>query len=152
MQSRFTHIFVAAVCPLVFCASSLFAQTPAGNSVEVVYNQYGSIVQTYNIDRQTGFPTQQGQGVTLDFTSGPATIVPSGNDHFLYVTAFGNNQQYLWVYATDSTGVPQLPAVQTLSLLGNGFSPLSIDPDGTVDNRYASGPVAMLDVEPGAED
>ena len=59
MQSRFTHIFVAAVCPLVFCASSLFAQTPAGNSIEVVYNQYASIVQTYNIDRQTGFPTQE---------------------------------------------------------------------------------------------
>ncbi len=132
MQSRFSHIFVAAVCPMVFCASSLFAQTLAGNSIEVVYNQYGSIVQTYDIDRQTGFPTQQGQGVTLDFTSGPATIVPDRNDHFLYVTAFDNNQQYLWVYATDSTGVPQLPAVQALTLLGNSFSPLSIDPDGTV--------------------
>ncbi len=131
MQSRFTQIFVATVCPLVFGASSLFAQTPAGNSIEVVYNQYGSIVQTYNIDRQTGFPMQQGQGVTLDFTSGPAYIVPSADDHFLYVTAFANNQQYLWVYATDSTGVPQLPAVQNVTL-GNSFSGLSIDPDGTL--------------------
>jgi|SRR5579863_3138474 len=60
-----SHIFVATVCPLVFCASSLFAQTPAGNSIEVVYDQNESIVRTYNIDRQTGFPTQHGQGVTL---------------------------------------------------------------------------------------
>lgn len=128
MNSRFSS-FIVVVCLVLSCVPALFAQT-AANSIEVVYTLSGSTVQTYNVDRQTGYPTQQGQGVTLDFTSGPATIVPSANDHFLYVTAF-KNSQYLWVYSTDSTGVPQLPAIQTFSLTSS-FSPLAIDPNGTV--------------------
>jgi hypothetical protein len=103
---------------------------PSASSTEVLYLLEGSTVQTYDVDRQTGNPTQQGSGVTLDATQNIA-IATSANDRFLYVTGYVGSTQSLWVYATDSNGVPQLPAVQALRL-GSGYSPLSIDPDGTL--------------------
>ena len=103
---------------------------PPSSSTEVLYLLEGSAVHTYDIDRQTGSPTQEGSGVTLDATQ-TIIMVPSADDHFLYVTGYVGSTESLWVYATDSTGVPQLPAIQTVAL-GTGYSAISIDPDGTL--------------------
>lgn len=127
----------ACAAIVAFSAFSLFlqpaiAQSPAA-PVEVVYvsgsHLYGSTLLTYNVNPQTGFATQLGQGITLENTTSGATIVPSPNDHFLYVTAY-NGDEYLWVYATDANGVPQVPPIQTVKL--NNDSALSIDPNGTL--------------------
>jgi hypothetical protein len=106
------------------------AAQSAARGVEVLYVLTGSTVLTYNVDRQTGYASQEGQGVTLDSATGSAVIVPSADDHFLYVTG-NNGREYLWVYATDDTGVPQVPPIQTLSL-GSNFSALALDSDGTL--------------------
>jgi len=86
------------------------------SGTEVAYLLEGSTVHTYDIDRASGNPTEQGSGVTIDSVSS-TVFLPSSNDHFIYVTGYdSSNVEWLWVYATDSTGVPQLPAVQGLNL------------------------------------
>jgi hypothetical protein len=97
--------------------------------VEVVHLLEGSTVLTYDVDRQTGYANQEGPGVTVDATQG-GVIVPSADDHFLYMTG-NNGSEYLWAYATAATGVPQVPPIQRLSLQ-NTYSALAIDPDGTL--------------------
>ena len=59
---------------------------------------------TYDVDRTTGNPTEEGSGVTLDAISNPV-LLPSANDHFIYVTGYDSgNVEWLWVYATEKTG------------------------------------------------
>ena len=106
--------------------SSLSAQSatvkPASSGVEVAYLLVGSTVYTYDVDPSTGNPTEEGSGVTLDSVSN-TVFLPSSNDHFIYVTGNdSDNVQWLWVYATDSTGIPQLPAAQALNLTDDGFT------------------------------
>jgi hypothetical protein len=129
MLSRLSSTLVALASLLAFgffLPPAVAQSSPA--PVEVVYVLEGTL-QTYNVNPQTGDPTQEGQGITLENTTSPATIVPSPNDHFLYVTGY-NGSEYLWVYATDANGVPQLPPIQTLNL--NNDSALAIDPNGTL--------------------
>jgi hypothetical protein len=128
-SSRFLLFFSLVLCLFVaiFGSLSMSAQS-ASSGVEIVYALEGSTLQTYDVDRQTGSATEQGQGVTLDTALG--LIVASADGRFLYVTG-NSGGEYLWVYATDATGVPQLPAIQTLSL-ENTYSPLMINPDGTL--------------------
>jgi hypothetical protein len=77
--------------------------------------------------RPTVFPTtgnasEEGSGVALDSVAN-TVFLPSSNDHFIYVTGNdSSNVEWLWVYATDSTGTPQLPAVQALNLTDGGFA------------------------------
>lgn len=106
--------------------SSLGAQSatvkPTSSAVEVAYLLVGSTVYTYDVDPTTGNPTEEGSGVTLDSVSN-TVFLPSSNDHFIYVTGDdSSNVEWLWVYATDSTGIPQLPAVQSLNLTDGGFT------------------------------
>ncbi|HLZ40552.1 MAG TPA: hypothetical protein VKQ11_06310 [Candidatus Sulfotelmatobacter sp.] len=108
--------------------------SPSSPAIEVAYLLVGSTVYTYDVDRTTGNPTEEGSGVTLDAISNPV-LLPSANDHFIYVTGYDSgNVEWLWVYAADGTGVPQLPAVQALNLTDNGFSTYNfvISPDGTL--------------------
>ncbi len=52
------------------------------------------------MDRTTGNPTEQGQGVTLDSVT-DTVLLPSANDHFVYATGYDATiSEYLWVYAT----------------------------------------------------
>lgn len=112
--------------------SASVKSTPS-SSTEVVYLLANSAVLTYDVDRTTGSPTEEG-GVTLD-SAANTVLLPSANDHFVYVT--GNDStgsEYLWVYATDVTGVPLLPAVQALSLADGSFATgdFVIDANGTL--------------------
>ena len=122
----------SVVCAVVVCLSAaLRAQaTSPSSSIQIVYVLSGSTVQTYDVDPQTGFPTQEGQGVVLPGITNPA-LLPSKNDHFLYMTGFDSHiREHLWVLATDSTGVPQLPAIQEISLSNTGG--FEINPNGTL--------------------
>jgi hypothetical protein len=143
MFSRHSWIFAAAffatTSTLLFASSSAPAAvlrpgTSSSSAVEVAYILSGSTVQTFDVDRTTGSPTEEGSGVTLDPVTN-ITYLPSVNDEFVYVT--GNDSQgveWLWVYATDSTGVPQLPAVQALNLTDGIFATYDfvLNPNGTL--------------------
>jgi hypothetical protein len=95
---------------------------PDASAVEVAYLLVGSTLYTYDVDRTTGNPTEEGSGVGLESVSN-TVVLPSGNDHFIYVTGDdSSNVEWLWVYATDSTGIPQAPAVQAVNLTDSGFT------------------------------
>ena len=127
--------FVCGSIALLFASVAVLAASarPASSPTEVAYLLVGSTIQTYNVDRATGNPTEEGSGVMIDSVSN-TVVLPSSDDHFLYVT--GNDSggiEWLWVYATDSTGVPQLPAVQALNLTDGSFNTYDfvISPNGT---------------------
>jgi hypothetical protein len=108
---------------LVLCLSSL----ALASSVEVVYVASGTTILTYNVGPKTLNYTQVG---TLSI-SGAATfqnLIPSPNDHFIYVTAADSTQTtHLYVYATDANGAPQSPPTQ--KLYAKNLKGLQIDPN-----------------------
>ncbi len=142
-SSRPTALLVVSSC-LFLClsATALSAQSRSAksatsspsSSIEVVYLLTNSTLLTYDVDRATGFPTEEGSGVTLDSVTN-TVLLPSANDRFVYVTGYDSKLlEYLWVYATDPTGVPLLPAVQALSLTDGSFGTgnFVIHPNGTL--------------------
>ena len=49
------------------------------------------------------------------------------NDHFIYYVGYETpTQQRFWIFATDATGAPQLPAVQQFNV--KNFNGLQVDP------------------------
>ncbi len=127
---------LSAFVAVLFASIAVQAATvkPSSTSIEVAYLLVGSTIYTYDVDRSTGNPTEEGSGVTLDSVSN-TVVLPSSNDHFLFVT--GNDRsgvEWLWVYANDNTGMPQLPAVQALNLTDGGFNTYDfvISPSGTL--------------------
>jgi len=117
MGRRCSSIVAMFVC-LLFSSLAVQGATikQPSSGVEVAYLLEGSTVHTYDVDPTTGNPTEQGSGVALDSVSN-TVFLPSSNGHFIYVTGYdSSNVERLWVYSTDSTGVPQLPAVEALNL------------------------------------
>jgi hypothetical protein len=116
---------------LLLALPKAVAQTsPASSSaVEVAYITSNGAVETWNVDPQTGLPTDQGQTLVppVNFS-----LVPSANDHFVYITGIdpSSNIEKLWVYATDTNGMLRVKPTQVLSL-PNGTSGLTIAPGGT---------------------
>jgi hypothetical protein len=111
---------------------------PSSSAVEVAYLLAGSTVYTYGVDRTTGNPTEEGSGTMLDSVSN-TVLLPSANDHFIYVTGNdSSNVEWLWVYATDNTGTPQLPAVQALNLTDGGFATYDFVISSNGDLAYAA--------------
>jgi hypothetical protein len=107
---------------VVLCISSL----ALASSVEVVYVASGTTILTYNVDPHTLNYTQVGT-LSINGASTFGTLVPSPNDHFIYVTAADLNQiTHLYVYATDANGAPQSPPTQ--KLYANNLKSLQIDP------------------------
>jgi hypothetical protein len=57
-------------------------------------------------------------------------LLPSPNDDFLYVLwSDSQGREYLSAYATDLSGVPQTPPLQTLNV--SSLTQLNVDPTGT---------------------
>jgi hypothetical protein len=110
-------LYIFAVCP----------QMHASTQNHVFYLTIGSSIITYNVDPTTGIPTQVGTPLTIAGVPFIGSIVPAPNDHFIYVFLPNGNSYSLSVYDTDTSGVPQTPAVQTLSAQG---WQLMIHPDG----------------------
>ena len=101
---------------LLMPPSLTIAQTAAPSQpspqVEVVYILDHNQVITYDVDPDTGIPTRQGSLALVPFFP---TIIPSIDDHYLYVTGTEKGVWQLWAYATDASGSPQNPPIQTLT-------------------------------------
>jgi hypothetical protein len=127
-------MFRAAVLSALVCLSAFAsAQTTNSNqpesssALQLVYVIDGSTLTTYNIDTQTLQPTQVGT-TTLPESVYPG-IIPSPNGHILYYIAYENYSQQgkrLYVYNTDSSGVPQGEPIQRVD--AKGLYSLVIDP------------------------
>lgn len=111
---------------LVVVCLSTFA---LASSVEVVYVAQGTSILTYDVDPQTLTFTQVGSLAI----SGAATfggLVPSPNDHFVYVMAADSAQtMHLYVYATDANGALQSPPTQTLD--SKNLQSAQVDPSAS---------------------
>ena len=121
--------FLCLLCCLSFTVTQLAASPSQPSApIQIIYTLDGTTLSTYNIDPLTLQPTLAGT-LTVE-TSLYGWIYPSPNGHFLYFVASNGNQSspQLFVFATDASGVPQLPAVQKLSV--NGFGGIQIDPTG----------------------
>lgn len=84
----------------------------------VFYLATGSTITTYNVN-STGVPVQVGTPLTISGAPFLGAIVPSPNDHFLYV--FWPDANYnlsLSVYDTYASGAPHSIPVQTLPAQG----------------------------------
>jgi hypothetical protein len=82
---------------------------------QLLYVIANGAVSTYAVDKNALTFTSVGQPVNLIPTGSLVQFVPAPHDHFLYVLwSDASNQQHLSVYATDTSGIPQAPAVQTL--------------------------------------
>ena len=115
---RFCSAFLPLVsgCILLSCQGTR-SQSPPSNAVtsQLLYVIGNSAVSTYAVDQNTLTFTSVGQPVSLIPTGSLVQFVPAPNDNFLYVLwSDAGNQQHLSVYATDASGIPQTPAVQTL--------------------------------------
>jgi hypothetical protein len=126
----------AFLCLILFFASfalaqnpnpqNSFAAQPSSSTVQVVYVVEGTTIVTYNVNQQTLYATQVGTSLTVNASS-VYFLYPSPNDHFLYVVAYdASSNKHLWVYDTDISGVPQVPAVQEID--ARGFDGLQINP------------------------
>ena len=101
----------------------------SASTVQVVYVINGSTLTTYNVNPKTLQATSVGK-LTLPESIYPG-LVTSPTGEFLYYIAFENiNQQdeKLYVYQTDASGVPGSKPVQTLTATGLGG--IVIDPKG----------------------
>jgi hypothetical protein len=108
-------------CALLSCGgmpsqSNAASGPPSGEtSSQVLYVIENGTVSTYSVDKNALTFTSLGPPVNLIPTGSLVQFVPAPNDDFLYLLWSGaGNQQHLSVFATDASGMPQTPAVQTL--------------------------------------
>jgi hypothetical protein len=105
------------------------AQT-ASTPVQVVYLTEGTTIVTYNVDPQTLNPSQVNSVIVPNAVVNPDVypwLIAAPNDHFIYYIGYvSQSQQRLWVFATDSTGSPQLPVLQEFNV--KNFNGLRVDP------------------------
>jgi len=95
------------------------AAQASATPVQVVYVLDGTSLITYNIDPQTLYAAQVGSPITVGGNAGYGGLIPSPNDHSVYFSApDAQGSDHLWVYVTDSSGVPQAPATQEMTVQG----------------------------------
>jgi hypothetical protein len=112
MPRHFSPAGRLLVALAVSISSSCFAQS----ATEVLYVQQNTDLITYNIDQTTLQATLVGKPLPLNGgTTAVTQVIPAPNDHFVYVLSGADySQASLSVYATDASGVPQEPAIQSL--------------------------------------
>jgi hypothetical protein len=125
-------------CSILLCLATLAAaQNPASATaptsstpVQIVYLIEGTTIVTYNVDPQTLYATQAGSLTVPNAVNNPDVypgLISALNGHVLYYVGFDTqNQQQLWVFATDATGSPQLPVLEEFKV--TGFIGLQVDP------------------------
>jgi len=115
---RFCSHFLPLVsaCILLSCQGTRSPGPPSnGPSSQLLYVIGNGTVSTYAVDNNALTFTSVGQPVNLIPTGSLVQFVPAPHDNFLYVLwADAQSQQHLSVYATDASGIPRTPAVQTL--------------------------------------
>jgi|SRR5581483_843152 len=120
---------VPLLCVLCLVALTLCVHADAAFATEVLYAQVNTSILTYTVDVNSLEPTLVGSPLLLQGLPEFVQVVPSPNDHFLYILSGQQRGQVrMSVYATDASGVPQTPAVQILSPAP--ISQFAIDPNG----------------------
>jgi hypothetical protein len=112
-----------------FAATSVtsVAQAP----IDVLYAQLNSTILTYTVDPATLQSTAVGQSLNLPGNPGWVRLIPSPNDHFVYVlTGAPFKQGALSVYPTNASGVPREPAIQIFVPPAEAVAQFTIDPSG----------------------
>jgi hypothetical protein len=140
-------MFRAVPLFLILClASPTFAQSPSSNvgsspsPLQIVYVVDGSTLSTYNVDSQTLQPTLAGM-TTLQESVYPS-LTTSPNGRTLYYTAYQDYSQAgerLYVYNTNSSGVPGSHPIQTLTAKGDFF--FQVNPTGKFLYLVHQGPI-----------
>lgn len=116
---------------LLSCGSSPNDAPPSdAPSNEILYVVSNDTVTTYSVDAKSLAATAVELPVTLiPATASLVQFDPSPDDHFVYaVWSDGQNLQHLSVFQTDSSGVPQLPAIQVLN--ADYLSQFNMHPSG----------------------
>jgi hypothetical protein len=130
MPRHFSPAGRLLVALAVSIASTCFAQS----TTEVLYVVQQNVQQnmdiaTYNIDPTTLQATQEGKPLPITEGSQTVQVIPPPNGHFIYVMSGANySDATLSVYATDASGVPQEPAIESLGPAG--ISQFVIHPSG----------------------
>jgi 6-phosphogluconolactonase (cycloisomerase 2 family) len=129
-RSAFGFLLVLGISGLLSCGGTGTPITPSKPSSEILYVLNNGSAATYAIDPGSLTATAVEQPVTL--LPSPALMMqfdPAPYDHFVYnVWSDGQNVQHLSVFQTDSSGVPQLPAIQTLD--ADSLSQFNMRPAG----------------------
>lgn len=132
---------IASIFLTVCLASMSFAQTSSAPSpLQLVYVVDGSTLTTYSIDSATLQANQVGTTVLPE--SVYPFIVPSPNGHILYYSAYLNyadQGETLYVYKTNSSGLPDSQPIQTLN--AKGLFSFLVDPTGKFLYLVHQGPV-----------
>ena len=141
---------------LAFAQTSLNTAAVATAPVQIVYVVDGSTLTTYNVNSQTLQPTQA--GMTTMKQSVYPNIVTSPNGHIIYYTAFLDTSQQgqkLYVYNTNSSGVPASQPIQVVGAAGMS-SPV-VDPTnkffyvvrhGTIGAQYTTYTIVRYLIDP----
>jgi hypothetical protein len=109
----------------LFCAAANASQNP----VEVLYVQQNTNILTYNVNASTLQADEVGQPLALTGNAAIVQVIPSPDGHFVYVrTGTDYTQASVSVYATDSLGVPQVTALQSVGPAA--ITQFTIDPNG----------------------
>lgn len=128
-RCAFWFLFVLGISTLLSCGGTGAPPTSAKPS-EILYVIDNGSATTYSVDPGALIATPAGEPVTI--VPLPAFMMqfdPSPHDHFVYtVWSDGQNVQHLSVFQTDPSGVPQLPAMQTLD--ADSLSQFNMRPAG----------------------
>ena len=115
---------------LLNCGGSDRPTSSVQPTTEILYILENGSVTTYSVDPTSLVATPAEQSVAL--ISASASLLqfdPSPHDDFLYaVWSDAHSVQHLSVFETDDSGVPQLPATQTLD--ADSLSQFNMHPDG----------------------
>ncbi len=124
-MSHHTSSALSLALSLLLIPALSNAQLSQPAPLELVYLQDGTTLTTFDVNPETLYARQVGQSVALPMTTFNS-IVPSLNGQILYIFGLDSAQnQHLWVYATDNSGVPQTPALQELP--ANGVYSFELD-------------------------
>ena len=141
-KSMFRHSFLMAVslASCLFVSAKTFGQRTHSigpTPMDVVYLVNQDTTETYTIQTYDVYPFDG--GAILSGTLSVHTplgrycsLVPGAKDHYVYLfCAHGVKGSVLQVYATDSNGTLQYPAVQVINFRA-AISQFMIDPNGTL--------------------
>jgi hypothetical protein len=104
---------VRGIISVVLCVLCSFC---ASATVQVLYAvDENQVLTTFDVDAVTGVATQVGSGTTLK--GSVSQMFSSASTTLLYVRGFSSSgQQYIWVYRTNTQGVPQSQPIQSLRI------------------------------------
>lgn len=155
-QCAFLFSLVLGIGALLSCGGTS-VPTPAKPSNEILYVLDNGAATTYSIDPGSLTATAIEQPVTI--VPPPASMMqfdPSPHDHFVYsVWSDEQSVRHLSIFQTDSSGVPQLPAMQTLD--ADSLSQFNMRPAGgfaymlevTSSNNQYYAKIRLFNMKPG---